>query len=122
MDPGYFCETSLQILSHCLTAPVGSTHCMYGFLQFGLHNPPLDWLWANLGALLAQPQKKHGCPVSTLAYFRGKVFLGKPWVALGMLTHFALTMLWRLAKAGFRPRLRVHSLKANGGHIASIRS
>ena len=43
MDPGYFCETSLQILSHCLTAPVGSTHCMYGFLQFGLHNPPLDW-------------------------------------------------------------------------------
>ena len=36
--------------------------------------------------------------------------------------HFALTMLWRLAKAGFRPRLRVHSLKANGGHIASIRS
>ena len=44
------------------------------------------------------------------------------WVALGMLMHFALTMLWRLAKAGFRPRLRVHSLKANGGHIASIRS
>ena len=44
------------------------------------------------------------------------------WVALGMLMHFAVTMLWRLAKAGFRPRLRVHSLKANGGHIASIRS
>ena len=44
------------------------------------------------------------------------------WVALGMLMHFALTMLWRLAKAGFRPRLRVHSLKANGGHVASIRS
>ena len=49
--------------------------------------------------------------------------LEKHWVALGMLMHFALTMLWRLAKAGFRPRLRVHSLKANGGHIlASIRS
>ena len=46
----------------------------------------------------------------------------KGWVALGMLMHFALTMLWRLATAGFRPRLRVHSLKANGGHIASIRS
>ena len=44
------------------------------------------------------------------------------WVALGMLMHFALTMLWRLAKAGFMLRLRVHSLKANGGHIASIRS
>ena len=41
----------------------------------------------------------------------------RDWVALGMLMHFALTMLWRLAKAGFRPRLRVHSLKANGGHI-----
>ena len=40
------------------------------------------------------------------------------WVALGMLMHFALTMLWRLAKAGFMLRLRVHSLKVNGGHIA----
>ena len=49
-------------------------------------------------------------------------FLVILWVALGMLMHFALTMLWRLAKAGFMLRLRVHSLKANGGHIASIRS
>ena len=44
------------------------------------------------------------------------------WVALGMLMHFALTMLWGLAKAGFMLRLRVHSLKANGGHIAWTRS
>jgi len=50
---------------------------------------------------------------------RKRVFAGtQDWVALGMLMHFALTMLWRLAKA----RLRVHSLKANGGHIASLRS
>ena len=40
-------------------------------------------------------------------------FMRVTWVALGMLMHFALTMLWRLAKAGFRPRLRVRSPRSS---------